>query len=232
MASRCCYLAKAVLPQYVMGTTSTPRSWLPYQDALHRDIGWSWVSRVSGVSHENSIKSQAPTLTFSGCLSTISSILFQRLTICYNGTESPYLRRSNCSGTEARLFCADYTWSTESIKPDWTILSRRCYQRNARGCRRAMARVRMNCHFAEVYLQNIRFLAVKGLKVEASLWPNTAIFKDFIEYYTLSQYGRINELPTVHSILTVSFRYVGYRNRTTQSKLDRKVVGDVSAVCS
>jgi hypothetical protein len=48
--SRCCCLAKIVLLNYVMVTTSTPRSWVPYQDALHRDIGWSWVSRVSRVS--------------------------------------------------------------------------------------------------------------------------------------------------------------------------------------
>jgi hypothetical protein len=68
--------------------------------------------------------------------------------------------------------------------------------------------------------------------MEASLRPDTAVFKDFIEYYASSRYGRIDELPTVHSILTVWFRYVGYQNRTTQSKLDWKVVSDVSAVCS
>ena len=50
MASRCCWLAKVVPLNYLMVTTSTPRRWVPYQDALHRDIGWSWVSWVSRVS--------------------------------------------------------------------------------------------------------------------------------------------------------------------------------------
>jgi len=34
----------------VIVTTSTARRWVPYQDALHCDIGWPWVSRVSRVS--------------------------------------------------------------------------------------------------------------------------------------------------------------------------------------
>ena len=58
------------------------------------------------------------------------------------------------------------------------------------------------------------------------------MFKDFLEYYASSRYGRIDEIPTVHSIRTIWYRYVGYQNRLTNSKLDRQVVNDVAAVCS
>src|SRR3982074_2862955 len=49
----------------------------------------------------------------------------------------------------------------------------------------------------------IRFLAVRGLNKEALLRPDSAIFKDFVEYYASSRYGRIDELPTVHSVVNV-----------------------------
>jgi hypothetical protein len=57
-ASRCCCLAKIVPLNYVMVTTPTPRSWVPYQDALHRDIGWSWVSWVSWVSRVSRVSEE------------------------------------------------------------------------------------------------------------------------------------------------------------------------------
>lgn len=68
--------------------------------------------------------------------------------------------------------------------------------------------------------------------MDASLQLKTAIFKDFIEYYASSRYGRIDELPTVYSIATVWYRFVGYQNRITNSKLDRQLVNDVAAVRS
>ncbi|KFY94270.1 hypothetical protein V500_03351 [Pseudogymnoascus sp. VKM F-4518 (FW-2643)] len=45
------------------------------------------------------------------------------------------------------------------------------------------------------------FLTVKGLDI--NLQPDSATFKDFIEYYTSSRNGLIDELPTVHSIKTI-----------------------------
>jgi hypothetical protein len=58
MASPCCCLVKVDPIQYVMGTTSTPRSWVPYHDALHHDIGWSWVSWVSRVSRVSRVSEE------------------------------------------------------------------------------------------------------------------------------------------------------------------------------
>lgn len=68
--------------------------------------------------------------------------------------------------------------------------------------------------------------------MDASLQLEPVILKDFVEYYTSSRYGRIGELPTVHSIATVWYRFVGYQNRITSSKLDRQLVNDVAAVRS
>ena len=68
--------------------------------------------------------------------------------------------------------------------------------------------------------------------MDASLQLEPVILKDFVEYYASSRYGRIGELPTVYSIATVWYRFVGYQNRLTKSKLDRQVVNDVGAVNS
>ncbi|KFY94199.1 hypothetical protein V500_03389 [Pseudogymnoascus sp. VKM F-4518 (FW-2643)] len=81
-------------------------------------------------------------------------------------------------------------------------------------------------HVGEIWHE---FLAVKGLKMDASLQLEPVILKDFVEYYASSRYGRIGELPTVHSIATVWYRFVGYQNRITGSKLDRQLVNDVAA---
>jgi hypothetical protein len=54
---------------------------------------------------------------------------------------------------------------------------------------------------------------VKGLEVEASAQHNSDLYKDFVEYYASSRNGRIDELPTVHSILNIWFRFSGYRSR-------------------
>ncbi|KFY46633.1 hypothetical protein V494_00394, partial [Pseudogymnoascus sp. VKM F-4513 (FW-928)] len=45
------------------------------------------------------------------------------------------------------------------------------------------------------------FLTVKGLDI--NLQPDSAMFKDFVEYYASSRNGLIDELPTVHSIKTI-----------------------------
>jgi hypothetical protein len=68
--------------------------------------------------------------------------------------------------------------------------------------------------------------------MDASLQLEPVILKDFVEYYASSRYGRISELLTVHSIATVWYRFVGYQNRITGSKLDRQLVNDVAAVRS
>ena len=73
---------------------------------------------------------------------------------------------------------------------------------------------------------------MKGLDINSSLQPDSAMFKDFVEYYASSRNGVIDELPTVHSIKTIWYRFVGYRNRMTKSKLDRQLVNDVFAVSS
>lgn len=59
-------------------------------------------------------------------------------------------------------------------------------------------------------MEIIRFLTVKGLEIEATLQRDSAIFKDFIEYYVLSRYGRISKFLTVDSIRNVWFRYAGF----------------------
>jgi SLT domain-containing protein len=66
---------------------------------------------------------------------------------------------------------------------------------------------------------DIRFLAVKGTEIDASLQHNSTLYKDFVIYYASSRYGRIEELPTVHSILNLRFRYVGYQNCITKSSV-------------
>ncbi|KFY08696.1 hypothetical protein V492_05999 [Pseudogymnoascus sp. VKM F-4246] len=48
------------------------------------------------------------------------------------------------------------------------------------------------------------FLAAKDIETESLLQHNSALYKDFVEYYALSRYSRIDELPTVHSIDIVS----------------------------
>ncbi|KFZ24039.1 hypothetical protein V502_01472 [Pseudogymnoascus sp. VKM F-4520 (FW-2644)] len=47
------------------------------------------------------------------------------------------------------------------------------------------------------------FLTLKGLDINSSMQPDSAMFKDFIEYYASSRHGLIDELPTVHSIKTI-----------------------------
>ncbi|KFZ13483.1 hypothetical protein V501_03684 [Pseudogymnoascus sp. VKM F-4519 (FW-2642)] len=47
------------------------------------------------------------------------------------------------------------------------------------------------------------FLTLKGLDINSSLQPDTAMFKDFVEYYASSRNGVIDELPTVHIYLWV-----------------------------
>ncbi|OBT76035.1 hypothetical protein VF21_03576, partial [Pseudogymnoascus sp. 05NY08] len=76
------------------------------------------------------------------------------------------------------------------------------------------------------------FLTLKGLDINSSLQPDSAMFKDFVEYYASSRHGVISELPTVHSINTIWYRFVGYRNRKTKSKLARQLVNDVYAFIS
>jgi hypothetical protein len=68
--------------------------------------------------------------------------------------------------------------------------------------------------------------------MEASLQPDTATLKDFMEYYASSRDGVIDILPTTHSVANMWYKFVGYLNRITKSKLDRQVVNDVTAVCS
>ncbi|KFY82068.1 hypothetical protein V498_08656, partial [Pseudogymnoascus sp. VKM F-4517 (FW-2822)] len=58
---------------------------------------------------------------------------------------------------------------------------------------------------------------------------NSALYKDFVEYFALSRYGRIEELPTVHSIVNMWHRYVGYHARATKSKLAKDIVSDVAS---
>lgn len=76
----------------------------------------------------------------------------------------------------------------------------------------------------------ISFLAAKDTETESLLQHNSALYKDFVEYYALSRYGRIEELPTVHSIVNMWHRYVGYHARATKSKLAKDIVSDVASV--
>ncbi|RDL31538.1 Uncharacterized protein BP5553_09747 [Venustampulla echinocandica] len=80
--------------------------------------------------------------------------------------------------------------------------------------------------------KDTRYHAVKGLKMEVSRRPDTATFKDFMEYYASSRDGLIDELPTMHSVLNMWYKFVGYLNRITKSKLDRQVCSDVAAFIS
>ncbi|KFY98575.1 hypothetical protein V500_01621 [Pseudogymnoascus sp. VKM F-4518 (FW-2643)] len=73
------------------------------------------------------------------------------------------------------------------------------------------------------------FLATKDTETESLLQHNSALYKDFVEYYALSRYGRIEELPTVHSIVNMWHRYVGYYARATKSKLAKDIVSDVAS---
>jgi hypothetical protein len=77
---------------------------------------------------------------------------------------------------------------------------------------------------------DIRFLDVKGIQIESSLQHDSALYEEFVKYYALSRYGRIEELPTVHSVLNMWHRYVGYHNWITKSKLDKNIVSDVAGV--
>jgi hypothetical protein len=75
----------------------------------------------------------------------------------------------------------------------------------------------------------IRFLAAKGIQIESSLQNDSALYKDFVEYYALSRYGRIKELPTVHSVVNMWHRYVSYAC-VTKSKIDKNASSDVASV--
>ena len=81
-----------------------------------------------------------------------------------------------------------------------------------------------------LFYKYIRFLTVKELDI--NLQPDSAMFKDFVEYYASSRNGLIDKLATVHSIKTIWYRFVGYRNCITKTKLDRQLVNDVYAVSS
>ena len=74
------------------------------------------------------------------------------------------------------------------------------------------------------------FLAAKGIHIESSLQHNIALYKDFVRYYASSRYGRIEELPTVHSVLNIWHRYVGNHKRITKTKLDKNIVSEVAGV--
>lgn len=80
--------------------------------------------------------------------------------------------------------------------------------------------------------KGIRFLAVKGLTMEASLQPDTAMLKVFMEYYASSRDSIIDILPTTHSVANMCYKFVGYLNRITKSKLNRQDVNYVIAACS
>jgi hypothetical protein len=69
---------------------------------------WVWLSQEKWY--------KGPVSRFHISQSSVCNFVYF-LNICYNGTENPYSWGSACSGTESRLFCAEYTWSTKPIEP-------------------------------------------------------------------------------------------------------------------
>ncbi|KFZ24783.1 hypothetical protein V502_00738, partial [Pseudogymnoascus sp. VKM F-4520 (FW-2644)] len=72
-----------------------------------------------------------------------------------------------------------------------------------------------------------QFLAAKGIQIDSSLQHDSALYKNFVEYYASSRYGRIEEFPIAHSVVNMWHRYVGY-HRVTKSKIDKNIASDVA----
>ena len=72
---------------------------------------------------------------------------------------------------------------------------------------------------------------VAGMQWDLSQHHDAAVFKDFMKYYASSRNGQIASLPTVHSILTMWYGFVGFYNCQTKSRLPPQVRKDVVAVC-
>ena len=76
---------------------------------------------------------------------------------------------------------------------------------------------------------HIRFVATKGIQIDLSLQHDSALYKNFVEYYALSRYGRVKELLTVHSVVNMWHRYVSYAC-VTKSIIDKNISRDVASV--
>ncbi|KFZ17580.1 hypothetical protein V501_01669 [Pseudogymnoascus sp. VKM F-4519 (FW-2642)] len=116
--------------------------------------------------------------------------------------------------------------------------SRGCFEQKTSEEKNALGRVEQKSLSGATKVRHVdvgevfqNFLAAKDTETESLLQHNSALalYKNFVEYYALSRYGRIEELPTVHSIVNMWHRYVGYYARATKSKLAKDIVSDVAS---